>query len=410
MQKNNHFIINKKTEDSDKLLFGIKPNIRYRETITNDFNYSYWICDSFDIYYPLEEKKIEPYLIYVPLYKKEINILKIRDKKIMAKLTGHSNYVEKVKNFYNEKDKHNYLLSSDWNFSVFIWDLDNNYEIKHKLMPGYSNYIYSFLIYFKFDYVITSTVGHSQGIDNIKIFSFKNGHLLKSILNSDNTDTLYLIIWEKGKEDEEKYIIALCYEKVSIYNLLSNELYCELSTNEQESCGDYYFSGFVSYDNKYLYTSSDEGYINIWDLYQKILVKTIKIKNSSLFKIVPWCVYINYYTDKEDSKFYKNINNYILICDKDKKGILNLNIIFKNEIDYIDSKNKISDISEEEFYTYKINCFNKNKENHPIKSIKKIIHPIYGDSILCSDENNCIDLWTNISPIIIDTDILKKQK
>ena len=407
MHKNNHYIIKKNTEDSDKLLFDIKPNIRYQENIANNFNYSYWICDSFDIYYPIKENKNEPYLIYVPLYEKEINILKIRNKRIVAKLTGSSNYIEKVKNFYNEKDKHNYLLSSDWEFCVLIWDLDNNYEIKQKLVTGYSNYIYSFLICFKFDYVITSTVGHSQGTDHIKIFSFKDGTLLKSISNSDNVDTLYLIIWEKEKKEEETYIIALCYEKVSIYNLLSNNLYCELSTNVQESCGDYYFSGFVSYDNKYLYTSSEEGYINIWDLYQQILVKTIKINNSSLFKIIPWCVYINYYLDKEDSKFYKNINTYILVCDKNKKGIINLNVIFKKEIDYNDCTNKISDISEEQFLTYEINSFNKNKENQPIKSIKKIIHPIYGNSILCSDENNCINLWTNTPPIIID--IFKKE-
>ena len=408
MHKNNHYIIKKNTEDSDKILFEAKPNIRYKESIINNFNSSYWICDTFDIYYPLKENKIEPYLIYVPLYEKEINILKIRDKKIVAKLTGSSNYIEKVKNFYNEKDNHNYLLSSDYDFSVLIWDLDDNYKMKHKLNPEYSNYIYSFLIYFKFDYVITSTVGHSQGQDHIKIFSFKNGTLLKSILNSDNIDTLYLIIWEKDKKEEETYIIALCYEKVLIYNLLSNELYCELSTNVQESCGDYYFSGFVSYDNKYLYTSSVEGYINIWDLYQKILVKTIKLKNSSLYKIIPWCVYINYYIDKEDSKFYENINNYILICDKKKKGIINLNVIFKKEIDYNDCTNKISDISEEEFYTFQINSFNKSKENLPIKSIKKIIHPIYGYSFLCSDENNCINLWTNTPPIIVDT--IKNEK
>ena len=402
MHKNNHYIINKNTEDADKLLFDAKPNIRYKEAIVNNFSCSYWICDNFDIYYPLKENKIEPYLIYVPLFEKEINILKITDKKIVAKLTGFSNYIEKVKNFYNEKDKHNYLLSSDYDFSVLIWDLDNNYKMKHKLNPEYSNYIYSFLIYFKFDYVITSTVGNTQGQDHIKIFSFKNGTLLKKIINSDKIDTLYLIIWEKDKKEEETYIIALCYGKVLINNLLSNELYCELSTNVQESCGDYYFSGFVSYDNKYLYTSSHDGYINIWDLYQKILVKTIKLNNSSLFKIVPWCVYINYYIDKEDSKFYENINNYILVCDKEKKGIINLNVIFKKEIDYNDCTNKISDISEEEFYTYQINSFNKSKENQPIKSIKKIIHSIYGYSFLCSDENNCINLWTNAPPIIVD--------
>ena len=402
IQKNNYYIENRNLIDSDKILFNTNLIFKYKENIIKDFNFSYWICDTFDIYYPLNENKKEPYLIYSLFDKMEINILRISDKKSIKTLSGPSNYIEKVKNFFNENDKHNYLLSSDWDYIIFVWDLDNNFEKKHMIVPGYSNYIYSFLIYFKLNYIITSTVGHTQGLDFIKIYSLVNGEFIRNILGTDNNDTLYCLIWEK--EENESYIIACCYEKISIYNLLNNELYSNLSTNIESSCGDYYFSGFISYDNKYLYTSSNHGFINIWNLYEKTLVKSIKIKDCSFFKIIPCSIYVNYYKDKEDSKYYKNINNNILVCDKDNKGFFTINIIFRKEIEYNDCTNKINNIDNEEdiYYKYQINNFIKNKDNRPIKVIKKIIHPIYGDSILCSSEDQTIDLWTNNPPLIIN--------
>jgi WD40 repeat protein len=401
LQDNNHYIESLNTKDSDKILYKNQPNIRFKENVINDFNHSYWICDTFDVYYPSNEKDLkELYLIYSFLYKKEINILRISDKKIIKSLSGHSNYICKVKNFYNEKDNNNYLLSSDWSHSLFVWNLDNNYEIKYKIFTGYTNYLYSFLLYFKLNYIITSTIGHDEEIDYLKIYSFGNGELIKDFLHTDILETLDLMIWEK--ESNEIYIVMCCYEKISIYNLLNGELYCDLSPDIQESCGNYYFSGFISYNNKYLFTSSSEGYINIWDLNQKILIKTIILPESSLFKIIPWSVYINYSKDKNDLKLYRNINNYILVCDKKKLGIFNINIIFRNEIDYNEITKKIYELNEEVFYQHKVLSFFKNKGNQPIKTIKKIKHPLYQDSILCSDDNKNIDLWINNPPIMID--------
>ena len=373
MHKNNHYIEKEKTNDCDKLLFKENPNIRYKENIVNNFNYSYLICDTFDLYYPSNDTKKELHLIYSIFDKKEIAILRIYDKKIIKLLTGHSNYIDKVKNFYNEKNNNNYLLSSDWNYTLYVWDLDNNYEIKYKIITGYTNYLFSFLLYFKLDYIITSSYGQDELIDYIKIYSFKDGKPLRNIPNTDIVNTLYLLTWEKEKND---YIIALCYEKISIYNLLNNELYGNLSTNIKQSCGDYYLSGFISYDNKYLYTSSKEGYINIWNLYEKILVKNIVIQSSSLFKIIPWSVYVNYTCDNEDLKSYKNINNYILVCDKNKYGIISLNITFRNEIDYNKFTNKINDLEEEKFHSYQILNLLKNKNKQSIKMLKKLNHPI----------------------------------
>ena len=149
-----------------------------------------------------------------------------------------------------------------------------------------------------------------------------------------------------------------------------------------------------------MYTSSNEGYINIWDLYEKTLVQSIFLKDSRLYKIVPWSIYVNYSVDKDDMNLYKNYNNYILVCDKNKYSILALNIIFRSEIkdEFI---NKIEE-EEKSFFKYEIMNSIINEGNSAFKMIKKINHPVYGDSILCSDENKKIDLWINNKPIIID--------
>ena len=296
----------------------------------------------------------------------------------------------------NEKNENNYLLASDWDFMVYIWNLDDNYKFLFKITTGYTNYIYSLFIYFKLEYIITSTVGHVINVDYIKIFSLKEGKLINNIKNSELNDTLDCLIWEK--EEKDIYIVACCYQKIEIYNILTGELYGNLATEINDSCGDYYFSGFIANDNKHLFTSSYEGFINIWDLYEKKLIKSIKF-SSSFFKIIPWSIYIDYSKDKEDDKLYENFNNYILICDKMKNGIYIINFIFRKELNNF--LNEI-DTNEKIFYKYEVISFFENNEKNPIKNVKKFKHPILGEAILTSGEDQNINLWVNNSPLILE--------
>ena len=391
----NHYIENKNDSNLEKILFDNPPNFKYKENIVSDFNSSYWICDTFDIYYPSKKDKNEPLLVYSTYNKMEIDIIKISNKQLVKALTEFNNYIEKIKVSYNEKDGNNYLLASDWDYFVYVLNLDDDYKLMHKISTGYTNYIYSFLFYFKLDYIITSTVGHTNTIDYIKIFSLTDGKLITNINNSDQNDTLYCLIWEKDKI--ENYIVACCYEKIEIYNIMNGELYCNLITEEAQSCGDSYFSGFIL-NNKYLFTTSIEGYINLWNLYEKNLIKSIKYE-SSFLKITPWSIYVDYSEDKEESKYYENFNNYILICDKAKNGICIINFIFRREIE---NKNNIINSNIESFYKHEPVSFIGNNRESSIKVVKKFQHPIYGDSILTSDEEHNIDLWVNNSSLIID--------
>ena len=389
-----HYIKSKINLDLDKILFDNQPNFIYKENIVSDFNYSYWVCDSFDIYYPSKIDKNEPHLVYSYFKQSEIKIVKISNKKLIKSLTDFSTYIEKIKISFNEKDENNYLITSDWNYNVYVYNLDDNYKFMYKIVTGYTNYVHSLLFYFKLNYVITSTVGHSANDDYIKIFSFKDGALIKNINNSSINDTLYCLIWEK--DENESYIVACCYEKIEIYNIVDGELYCELATEVENSCGDYYFSAFISNNNKYLFTSSSEGFINIWNLYEKNLVKSIKF-NSSFFKIIPWSIFTEYSEDKEESKLYENFNNYIVVCDKLKNGIYIINFIFRKEYE-LGKKEE----NNETFYKHEVISFFENCDENCIKVVKKFKHPIFGEAILTSGEERNINLWINNQPLIID--------
>ena len=69
-----------------------------------------------------------------------------------------------------------------------------------------------------------------------------------------------------------------------INNLLEDELYSELIQEPEYS----HFSGFMynRNNNDYLCSSSSNGYINIWDLYNKKIFKIINTNKCKLAHII----------------------------------------------------------------------------------------------------------------------------
>ena len=105
-------------------------------------------------------------------------------------------------------------------------------------------------------------------------------------------------------------------------------------------------------NNEYLCCSSVNGYINIWDLYNKKIFKVINTNGCELAHIIEWN------------------NKYIIVAD------------FNNKLF------KIIDIDNNSIHDIKI----KHKNN--LKCIKKINHPIYGESLLSAGQDKIIKLWT----------------
>jgi WD40 repeat protein len=150
--------------------------------------------------------------------------------------------------------------------------------------------------------------------------------------------------------NKKYYIIQFSYKKIIINDLIEDELYSELR-KEPDDCN---FSGFVfnKDNNDYLCVSSFNGYINIWDLYNKQIFGTINSHNCKFTNIIQWN------------------NKYIIVVDHQNKSLK----IFDSE-----EKKIISNISGE--------------HNKDALSIKKINHPVYGESLLTGGKKGSIKLW-----------------
>ena len=334
------------------------PNLKYKLDIINT-NDTYGVNDIFEVFISLKDKK---QYIVSPNINYNLDILNLLDNKIILSLEGHENRITTVRYFINNKDNKEYLISADKNKIVIIWDITNNYDIKFKIETGYKKYIYSCLLLFpnkennikdEVDdgYIITSTdsINDDNSCSATKIYSFNNGTLVRYIHNSNTYKVWYLLYWY-NKNDNKYYIIELVNKKIVINDLLENEVYCELIQEPEH----HHYSGFIYNrdDIDYLCSSSQNGLINIWDLYNKKIFKIINTNKCQLFHIIEWD------------------NKYVIVVDS-------CNISFK-----------IIDMQ-----IYKVISEIKGQHNENAISVKKICHPIYGNSLLSVAIDKTIKLW-----------------
>jgi len=325
-------------------------NLKYKYDIINT-NIKYGYGDIFEIFISYKDNK--EYIISPNNNNNNLDIFSLIDNKKILSLKGHNNTIRTIRYFINIKNEKEYLISADKNKIVIIWDITNNYNILYNINTNYKNTINSCLLIFSNNdnnnYIITSTNNISKDIDksSTKIYSLNNGKFIKYINNSNKYNIFYLLSWYN---DNKYYIIEFANNKIVINNLLEDKLYSELIQQPEDN----HYSGFIkNKDNKdYLYSSSNNGYINIWDLYNKNIFKIINTNNCKLYNIIEWN------------------NKYIMVADCDNKSF---------KIIDIEAFKVISDI----------NGIHKKD----VKSIKKIYHPIYGESLLSSDEDGIIKLW-----------------
>ena len=206
------------------------------------------------------------------------------------------------------------------------------------------------------NYIITSRRNKSGKDEDseTKIFLFNEDCKFIKYINNTNKNPIYYLLSWHNKENNKYYIIQFSDGKIMINSLLEEELYFEL-INEFEA---EHFSGslFNKKSKDYLCSSSSNGYVNIWDLYNKKLFKSIRLKgyleNHELAHIIEW--------NKQ----------FIFVADYGSNKIF----IFDIENNY-----SIIDI--------------KSRHKYPLKCIKKINHTIYGESFLSAAEDQTIKLW-----------------
>ena len=334
-------------------------NLKFKENITTT-NTSWGWNDMFEIFISYKDNK--EYLVSPNAKNHKLDIFSLINNQLITSLSGHNNIIRTIRYFINNKNKMEYLISADDNKILIIWDITNYFNIKYKINTKYGSDIFSCLLIFPHNrdnnYIITTTYNKSGNDEDsaTKLYSLNNGNFIKYINNTNNNYIYYLISWYH-KRNNKYYIIQFSYKKIIINNLLEDELYSELINviNEPE---DNHFSGFIYFKDNidYLCSSTSNGFINIWDLYDKKIFKVINtngyIYGSCLAHIIKW--------DKK----------YIIVADFYNKSF------------------KIIDIDNDSIFN--INPEHKDK----LVCVKKINHPKYGESLLSASQDETIKLWT----------------
>ena len=323
--------------------------------------------DIFEVFKSIKDN--EDYLVSPNKMNFHLDLINLKNNKFYGSLKGHQKKVTSVRYFLNNYINNEYLISSDEIGIICIWDVSDSYKKLLTLNTKYNDIIYSCLLIFtetnyesdnsnterNNGYIITSTYDISKENQNsaTKIYSMVNGEFINYIKNTNTNSVFYLLSWI-NKKDKRNYIIQFCYLKILITNLLDDDdVYAELTQEQKLS----HYSGFIyekkSEDKVYLYSSSKNGIINIWDLYGKVLINSIDIEGSILCHIIQW-----------DDK-------YAIVADYNGKSFRIINM-----------------------ETLKVEQNIGNSHTKEVKSIKKVRLPILGDSLLTAGNDNVIKLWS----------------
>ena len=170
-------------------------------------------------------------------------------------------------------------------------------------------------------------------------------------IKGSNFDNIYyLLIWYNQK-DKQNYLIQFSYKKILINNLEKgkDELYAKLVHEPENE----HYSGYIfSKDNSdLLCTTCYNGFIHVWDLYNKKLVNIIDTK-IIMCHIVQWN------------------EQYAIAADFENKSFVIINLEEKK-------------------------VYNEIKAEHTmeVKCVKKIMHSQYGESLITSGRDNEVKVW-----------------
>ena len=331
--------------------FESTPNLRCKESLIKDNYDDYFINDSFEVYYSYQN--YNEIMIVSPTKDNEIRIMRLKDKKIIKILKGHSSNVCYIRHFFNPKSKIDYLLSLDDDKLINIWDLSNNFNLKQNLKLNYKTIFSAILIFDnRNDYIITSTYNNDNlAEDFTKIFLF-DGRFVRNIPDTNKNQTYYLLEWN-NPNNNQTYIIDFCVGKILINNVNEEEIYTELKSKVNfEQALTYYRGCIIGENNDNLCGLLENGYIHLWNLISFDLISTIRIEKGKLNNLLKWS------------------NRYIIVSDKNDNSFYVIDIIIKQILSKCNKHNN--------------NC---------IKSLKKIIHPTYKECMITCNHSHDIQLW-----------------
>ena len=274
-----------------------------------------------------------------------LQIQNLEDNKIIKELEGHEDRILNVRYFYNEEKQKEYLVSADKKNIVIVWDITDDYKILKKITFKFDMFIYSNVLIFKNDsiFLITS----SKSFQNTaKIVDITKNEEPKDIISTKDFPIYYLLVWH-NINDNKDFLIVCGKKIIKIIELFSQNLrpfIREFKTEEQYNMGGLIYN----YKNKdYFISTNTLGEmlkINLENMEQ--VGKKEKFDVCNFYNIIQWN------------------EKYFLILDSAYKRI----IVMGLEDCKIKSKMIFPELSGPRY-------------------MKKVIHPIYGESLLviCTD-------------------------
>lgn len=296
-------------------------------------------------------KTIEDFL-YVIFTNKNRSIICyniIEQKKAIEIKNSHNEYITNFRHFLDKINKRDLILSiSSADKNIKMWNV-NDWECLLNITNIYNNgelYSACFINDNNNNYILTSNSNIYGDSGPIKVYDF-SGTKIKEIDDSnENTsfiDTFY------DQKSLINFILTGNSNYVKSYDFNKNELFQKYSDNYNNNHISIIISEFENITR--LIESCYDGIIRVWNFYSGLLLNRIKIGNNWLYGICLW-------SDK-----------YLFVGCSDKTI-------------------KLIDLTED--YIVK----NFKGHNDSVCTIKKINHPLYGDSLISQGYNeDSIKLW-----------------
>lgn len=338
----------------DEINFKSNPNFKFKEYI-KEKSECLSCTYSFDCYKgdDGETYLISPYFDIENIPKREhyISIINIRNNENKKVLYEHKDRVLIVRYFQNPYTKKHYLISADRKGHVIVWDISDNFKIIYDETFNYESFIYGVLLMFEENniiYVVVSTLSSGE----TWVVNINDKENKKALHNSKDLNVYFLTYWWDETKKEHN-IISCAKNKIVIDAYKSGEQKV-FNTDEKHP---HNLAGMVfKKDGKnLLITSSTYGLIKVFDLDKKIEIHSETYEDVFFYSFVKWN------------------DQFILLNDSLQRRILVLDI---------DDKYKIKS---------KVLC----PKMYFDRFMKKIEHPLYGESILTVGIDWKIKLFIN---------------
>ena len=222
------------------------------------------------------------YMIYNDRIDHNLEIMRIRDKKIIHHLKGHKSETTVIRYYLKNKNT-DYILSCDIDRLTIIWDIQNNFNKKYSIISNYSFMIWDAILLFnvnKLDYILLSSGGKKEFT---KLYKFSdNTPFIRDIKYTDMYETYYLIPW---KYKNEYYVIECCDKgRITVNKLFKDKQYADYHLPEEGQ----HFCGYI-FDENYLCVSDFfSKCVTIIDLVKGTQDTKINLNSNFGAEIIPW--------------------------------------------------------------------------------------------------------------------------